>query len=260
MDDVFTPYEQGLAHLLKMLGQDHERYGEALTLEQRLRENIAQARLYGDTETRRAERAQIAHVLNSLVPQETGTSFNDLCGFPDSTKRLNTLVDPILTSIGLPPDMPLHERFANLLMISLAIVRQDSLAVATHLLALFILSGLFAWWLAQSERRWADYLWSSMGVVWLGLAVLPLIAGFLPQRREKGLHEAFTLTTRQRVALWLDQAFGTYVSAYLGEVATIVIWLILHYVAQSTTASRTGAPESARRGSKPGPRGHAALP
>jgi len=79
MNDVFTPYETGLTHLLRRLGQDHPRYAEALTLQSRLLENIAQARRYGDTETRRAERAQIVEQLNTLALDALGTTFNDLC-------------------------------------------------------------------------------------------------------------------------------------------------------------------------------------
>ena len=56
MSDVFTPYETGLARLLERLGQDYPRYAKGLTLQSRLLENFAQARRYGDTETRRADR------------------------------------------------------------------------------------------------------------------------------------------------------------------------------------------------------------
>jgi len=80
MQDVFTPYETGLTHLLRRLGKDHPRYTEALTLQSRLLENIVQARRYGDTETRRAERAQIVEQLNTLALDALGKSFNELCG------------------------------------------------------------------------------------------------------------------------------------------------------------------------------------
>ena len=80
MQDVFTPYETGLTHLLRRLGKDHPRYTEALTLQSRLLENIVQARRYGDTETRRAERAQIIDTLNNLSLDVLGKSFNELCG------------------------------------------------------------------------------------------------------------------------------------------------------------------------------------
>ena len=80
MTDIFSIYERGLEDLLSRLGKGHPRYAEALTLESRLRENIAQARRYGDTETRRAERAQIVDQLNALALEHLGLSFNELCG------------------------------------------------------------------------------------------------------------------------------------------------------------------------------------
>jgi hypothetical protein len=52
---------------------------EALTLQSRLVESIAQARRYGDTDNRRAERAQILDILNQLTADVTGAGFNELC-------------------------------------------------------------------------------------------------------------------------------------------------------------------------------------
>jgi len=82
MSDGFTPYETGVAQFLERLGQDHPRYTEALTLEAQLGENVGQARLDGDTETRRADRARILRELNRLALETVRISFNDLCGFP----------------------------------------------------------------------------------------------------------------------------------------------------------------------------------
>jgi flagellar biosynthesis GTPase FlhF len=82
MGDVFTPYESGLTRLLEQMGREHSRYAEALTLQSRLLENIAQARRYGDTETRRAERAQIMDALNVLALEALATDFNTLCPWP----------------------------------------------------------------------------------------------------------------------------------------------------------------------------------
>ncbi len=64
MSDAFTPYEIGLERLAEQFGKDHPCYAGALVYQQRLQENIAQARQYGDTETRRAERPQIIDGLN----------------------------------------------------------------------------------------------------------------------------------------------------------------------------------------------------
>ena len=80
MTDVYTHYEVGLRALLARLDRDDPRYADALVYQQRLLENVTAARRYGDTETRRAERAEIADRLNALALAAVGTSFNDLCG------------------------------------------------------------------------------------------------------------------------------------------------------------------------------------
>ena len=79
MTDALTPYEIGLTRLLERLGSNHARYADALVYWQRLQENITQARQYGDTEMRRAERAQIVNALNGLASEAVGESFNELC-------------------------------------------------------------------------------------------------------------------------------------------------------------------------------------
>jgi formylglycine-generating enzyme required for sulfatase activity len=86
MMDIFTPYERGLEELLKRLGKDHPRYAEVLILQSRLLENIALARCYGDTETRRAERAQILDILNSVSMDSLHVSFNEFTAFGKSTE------------------------------------------------------------------------------------------------------------------------------------------------------------------------------
>jgi len=76
--DEFTRYETGLKELLRRLGADHQRYTEVLTLQSRLQDNIAQTRRYGDTETRRADRAQIKDTLNQLALSTVGMSLREL--------------------------------------------------------------------------------------------------------------------------------------------------------------------------------------
>jgi len=88
MGDPWSQYEAGLNRLLTRLGQDHPRYTEALVLQQRLLENLGRVRLYGDTETNRAERAQIFAVLNRLTLEAVGSSFNDLFLQDGSTATL----------------------------------------------------------------------------------------------------------------------------------------------------------------------------
>jgi hypothetical protein len=82
--DIYARYETGTSELLRRMGQAHPRYGEALTYQQRLRENIAFARQFGDTETRQSDRAVIIAQLNNLALAVLGRAFNDLLtGAPD---------------------------------------------------------------------------------------------------------------------------------------------------------------------------------
>jgi len=78
MCDIVIRYEEGLARLLERLGKRHPRYTEALTLQTRLLENTTQCRRYGDTETARAERAQIVDMLNRLALETLGEDFNSI--------------------------------------------------------------------------------------------------------------------------------------------------------------------------------------
>lgn len=70
VNDPFADYETAMQRLLEDLGQQHPQYTEALTYQQRLSENIGFARLHGDTETRRAERAEIIDQINRLAIAE----------------------------------------------------------------------------------------------------------------------------------------------------------------------------------------------
>jgi len=81
--DIFFPYERGSEILLERLGKDHQRYDEVLTLQSRLLENIARARRYGDTEVRRAERAEIVEALNNLALKTVGESLARIGGGED---------------------------------------------------------------------------------------------------------------------------------------------------------------------------------
>jgi hypothetical protein len=58
--DPFTAYEVGIERLLEHLGHDSPQVSELHVFQQRLMENIASVRQYGDTETLRHERARIA--------------------------------------------------------------------------------------------------------------------------------------------------------------------------------------------------------
>ena len=76
--DVYAGYETGLDRLLNQIERSHDRYSEVLVYEQRLRENIDQSRRFGDTDTRRAERAEIIERLNELALAVLDMSFREL--------------------------------------------------------------------------------------------------------------------------------------------------------------------------------------
>jgi hypothetical protein len=89
--DAYSAYETGLRQLLGQLGREHPRYAEALTYQQRLSENIAQARRYGDQEARRAERAELVERLNELALAALGRSFNALAGLAPPASELEAI-------------------------------------------------------------------------------------------------------------------------------------------------------------------------
>jgi len=104
MGDVWSQYETEANRLLTQLGQDHPRYTEALVLQRRLLENLARFRLYGDTETGRAERTQILDRLNRLA-LEAGDSvsasfFAKLGRFTRETSGRITFVESKPVIIG----------------------------------------------------------------------------------------------------------------------------------------------------------------
>ncbi len=78
--DPYTPYEVGLETLLSRLGSAHLRATEARVYQQRLGENIAQSRQYGDTETRQVERAAVLARLDRLARETLGVPFFELAG------------------------------------------------------------------------------------------------------------------------------------------------------------------------------------
>ena len=228
MNDSLTPYEKGLDLLLERLGMDHSRYVEALTYEQRLRENILKVRRYGDDESKRSNRALVVEQLNRLALGELEVSYNQLCGLESSRSHPKGILNRLFLKMEVPPDLPLYERVAALLVSSLGQIREESIGVLANLLGLMVLSALFAYYLAQGAHDSRPGL--LLAVIWVGLTFLPLIAGFLPQQREKLLESNYSLTSRQRLALRLDKLLGVYVSAYLVEIGTIVIHLGLAYL------------------------------
>ncbi len=73
--------ERGLAALGQLLAHaDADTRLAFSVLESRLLDNMKDERLYGSTETIRAERARIVAELNRLALDHVGRSFNELCG------------------------------------------------------------------------------------------------------------------------------------------------------------------------------------
>jgi hypothetical protein len=68
-------------------------------------ENISQTQRYGDTETRRAERAQMVHVLNQLAEEAVGVSFNELCRPQEPYASIRHIQDTGIT-VGLQEASP----------------------------------------------------------------------------------------------------------------------------------------------------------
>ncbi len=77
--DIYVLYETGLLQLLDRLGREHPQYAEVLVYQQRLSENLTQSRRYGNTDTRKAERAEIIGHLNEIALATLGLSFDELC-------------------------------------------------------------------------------------------------------------------------------------------------------------------------------------
>ena len=211
MADVFISYETGLTQLLERLGKDHLRYPDALTLQSRLRENIAQTQHYGDTETRRAERAQIVDTLNRLAMETVGVSLGDL-----SSRELESqperqpgpeLPVPLTPTPPSSPPRPESESHhpPSSLWIFLSIIAAAILGLVSNVLApillpvntpqrLLIALGLFC--LALATMLWIEFrkilqptagwsLWVTRllvgigvlclagGIVWSGIIAMP---------------------------------------------------------------------------------------
>ena len=75
--DTFSRYEIALDRLLNTLGVNHPLESNGRVLQQRLMENIASARSFGDTPTQQAGRAQILASVNILTQQTQDMSFHD---------------------------------------------------------------------------------------------------------------------------------------------------------------------------------------
>jgi hypothetical protein len=73
--DPFAAMTQAIVGLLDTLGEQHPRAVEVLTLQSRWLENANRTQIEGDTEQRRADRAQIGQALNVLALETLGRPF-----------------------------------------------------------------------------------------------------------------------------------------------------------------------------------------
>lgn len=89
--DAYSPYEHGVRQLLNQLGTHHVCYDEVQTYQQRLVENINLSRRYGDSETRRADRAALLEWLNGLALNTLNTTFERLCSSVDVSLALQNM-------------------------------------------------------------------------------------------------------------------------------------------------------------------------
>jgi hypothetical protein len=86
----FDHYRIGIRELLEAIGPDNASYAEALTLQQRLEENLDSADRFGDTPSLKAERARIIEGCNRLSRSAIGRPFFQLCGLPEPSSQAST--------------------------------------------------------------------------------------------------------------------------------------------------------------------------
>jgi hypothetical protein len=108
--DEFTPYERGLEGLLKQINRSDPRYKDAVLLQTRLEENIAKARLYGDSDSLKSERFQILGTLNQFAQETIGVPFDELCRGKEIAPQLPSPPTLIRGFPGLRP-YNVEERF-----------------------------------------------------------------------------------------------------------------------------------------------------
>ncbi len=80
MSDPYDRYLIGVGELLKAVEPGTADHLAALTLQGRLAQSVAEARLYGSTETTRAEVARVTSELDRMCLAYLGRSFGQVCG------------------------------------------------------------------------------------------------------------------------------------------------------------------------------------
>jgi hypothetical protein len=91
--NILDYYEYGIRKLVEIAFNCDEYYDSVLIYEQRLLENIFQTRQFGDTENRRAERAEIIAYLNRITLALLRTSFLGLCRSESNSSAISSRVE-----------------------------------------------------------------------------------------------------------------------------------------------------------------------
>lgn len=86
-DETFRHYRAGIRRLTNLLGKDHPRLGEALILQHRLLENLADTEEHGSKAELEMGRAHILESCNRLCHALLDESFYALCGLPATTRQ-----------------------------------------------------------------------------------------------------------------------------------------------------------------------------
>ena len=98
--DNYSHYEVGMEALRQQVPATHPRAQDLHTYEHQLRDNIEQARLYGDNPTSQNERADLIDQLDALTRQVLDQSFTRLCKLhlPPSPPPPSPRADPLRPS------------------------------------------------------------------------------------------------------------------------------------------------------------------
>lgn len=168
MTDGFTLYETALTRLLERLGSDHARYADALVYQQRLQENIAQARKYGESDILKHARAQIVNMLNRLALETVLVSFNELCGLARDESVPTAPIEPP----DMPPPPSCPEPPAK---VSPVTIPRRAWGLLVLLLLDFCLPILWGWCLFGDQPNLMAYLQGVLEIFGVLLAILSII-------------------------------------------------------------------------------------
>ena len=86
-DKTFHNYRAGIRRLIKLLGEDHPRLGEALVLQHRLLENLADTEERGSKAELVMSHARILESCNRMCHALLDESFYALCGLPAAARQ-----------------------------------------------------------------------------------------------------------------------------------------------------------------------------